>query len=154
MLRPKQCVSRHFNNWVAPFDLCHISAAITRFFTQKNLLFAPKSICTFKYCTLTYMSAGLHLCRSSIWSCFTNHCTHYILIPYPLAFIQHYKATYRGDFPGHSKPGPQGPRGTLGGIPVPVQARWRLPTAMPHITVPLPAGLAHVVCCLPGEILV
>lgn len=33
-----------------------------------------------------------------------------------------------------------------------MQAGGRLPPAVSHIAVPLPAGLAHVVCRLPGEI--
>lgn len=40
----------------------------------------------------------------------------------------------------------------MGGVPVPVQTRGCLQTTVPHITVPLPTGLAHVVCCLPGEL--
>lgn len=68
------------------------------------------------------------------------------------AFVwKHHKGTDRGDFPGNFEPGSEGPRGGLGGVPVPVQTRRCLPTTVCNIAVPLSSGLADVVCCLPGE---
>lgn len=74
------------------------------------------------------------------------------LFPRLFLFEKHHEGTHRGDFPGDSEPGSQGPRGGLGGVPVPVQTWRRSPAPVPHIAVSLPPGLAHVVRCLPGEL--
>lgn len=64
---------------------------------------------------------------------------------------KHHQGTDRGDFPGNPEPGSQGPQGSLGGVPVPLQTGRCLPPTVCHIAVPLSTGLADVVRCLPGE---
>lgn len=66
---------------------------------------------------------------------------------------QHHQGAHRGHPAGHGQRQRQRTRRLLGGLRVQVQAWGPEAAPLPHLTVPPPPGLAHVVRGLPGEAL-
>lgn len=70
--------------------------------------------------------------------------------PHP---CQHHQGAHGGHPAGHSQRQRQCARHCLGGLRVQVQARGPEAAPLPHLAVPPPPGLAHVVRGFPGEAL-